>query len=1079
MTAIKKVIKKKLYYILIIIFATNIANAQKNDKSSINQSVFSAFKFRSIGPGYISGRIADIEVNPNNHAEYYVGAAAGGVWKTTNNGITYKPVFDSYGSYSIADVAIDPNNTNIVWVGTGEYNSQRAIGYGDGVYVSFDGGKSFKNVGLTKSEHIGRIVIDKRNSDVYVAAQGPLWGPGGDRGLYKTTDKGKTWKKILKISENTGINDILIDPLNSNILYASSYQRRRRVFTLINGGDEGAIYKSEDAGKTWRKLTKGLPKEDMGRSGIAISPVDPNYVYAIVEADGKADGLYRSCDKGESWTKMSNYKTVSPQYYNRIFCDPKDVNKIYSIDTYSRYSNDGGKTWTKFGLKNRHVDDHAMWIDPDNTNHLLIGGDGGIYDTYDNGKNWRHAPNLPVTQYYRVAVDNSYPFYNICGGTQDNNSMFGPSRTQLKYGILNSEWTTTIGGDGFFSAFDPKDLNIIYSEYQYGGLARYNKKTGERVSIKPYPPLNEAYRWNWNAPVTVSSHLHTRLYFAANKLFKSDDRGNSWQVISPDLTRQLDRNKLKVMGKIQPADAIAKSSSTSLFGNIVSISESEKNENLLYVGTDDGLIQVTDDGGKNWRKESSFSGVPDMTYVSCVFASQHDENVVYAAFDGRKNNDLKPYLLKSTNKGKSWKSIISNLPKKGTVYSVVEDYKNSNLLFAGTEYGIFVTLNGGKKWFQLKSGIPTIAVRDIKIQRNEDDLVLATFGRGFYILDDFSVLRQLSEKELEKDILFPVRDALTFIQTTEHYGQGATYYAGKNQEFGATFTYYIKEVPKTLKKIRKEKEKNNKDGYYYPTFEELTKEQDEIKSNLYFVIKNSEGKTVRRIKKGIKKGLHKITWGLRYFNVMPVTKSVSKAHRNQSGGVLVAPGKYSVSLYKVISEKDVQVGKTQHFNVRPIDKRPQAEKEMQNVTKFKEKAGEVFASVKSLSLKVKELSLRVKVLKEALIHAPKSTNKDIVFANSIIIRLTKAKRALKGNSVISKRSGNQPPSINSRIDMIVYGLWSTNSNTTQTIKDNLKLVIQELNKQIKFVKLISDDIKKLEKIAANSGASFSRIPENK
>ncbi len=573
---------------------------EKKKGSLINSQLLSGLKFRGIGPATTSGRISDFAVNPNNHSEYYVAVSSGNIFKTTNNGTTWKPIFDKYGSYSIGVITMDPNNTNVVWAGTGENNHQRALGYGDGVYKTIDGGKSWKNMGLKESRHIGGLVIDPRNSDiVFVAAEGSAWGPGGDRGLYKTTDGGKAWKKVLTISENTGVNNVLIDPVDPNIMYATSEQRRRHVYAKINGGPESAIYKSTDNGETWRKLTSGLPKVHKGGMGIAVSPVNHNYVYAIIEAAENKSGFFRSTDRGESWTKMSSHVS-SGQYYNEIYCDPVDVDKVYSVETRSHVTDDGGKTWTRLGLKNRHVDDHAIWIDPNDTKHFMLGGDGGIYETFDAGSTYVFKPNLSITQFYCVQVDSALPFYNIYGGTQDNNTLGGPSRNTSRKGVTNAEWDPILGGDGFWAQIDPTDPNIVYCEYQYGNSFRYDKKSGEKINIKPRERKGElTYKWNWNAPLILSSHKNTRLYAAANKLFRSDDRGNSWQVISDDLSSGKDRDSFKVMGKYWASDAVKKHVSTSQFGTIVSLAESPKNENLLYVGTDDGLIQVTQNGGKS------------------------------------------------------------------------------------------------------------------------------------------------------------------------------------------------------------------------------------------------------------------------------------------------------------------------------------------------------------------------------------------------------------------------------------------------------------------------------------------------
>ncbi|NPA68377.1 MAG: glycosyl hydrolase [Chlorobi bacterium] len=1062
--------------VILFLFLSFFALSQEN--ISLNSKTFSAFKFRSIGPAYASGRIADIEVNPQNHSEFYIAAAAGGVWKTNNAGITFKPIFDNYGSYSIADVAIDPNNTNIVWVGTGEYNSQRAIGYGDGVYVSFDGGQSFKNTGLKNTEHIGRIIIDPRNSDVYVAAQGPLWGAGGERGIFKTSDYGQTWDTLLTVSENTGFTDIVSDPRNPDILYAASYQRRRRVFTLIDGGPESAIYKSEDAGKTWKKLTKGLPGGNVGRIGLAISPANPDYVYAIIELPDAKGGVYRTTNRGASWQKMSSYVSTSPQYYNRIFCDPKDENKIYSADTYSQYSKDGGKTWKKFGLSNKHVDDHAFWIDPDNTNHILTGSDGGLYETFDFGKNWRHTPNLPVTQFYRVAVDNAKPFYNISGGTQDNHSCTGPSQTICRDGITKGDWKVTQGGDGFFSASDPENPNIIYAESQYGGMVRYDKQSGERVYIQPLPPEGEAYRWNWNAPFKISNFDNKRLYFCANKVFRSDDRGNSWKVISPDLTRQLNRNNLKVMGKIQGVDAVAKNASTSIFGNITAFDESPLNENLLYVGTDDGLIQITEDGGKTWRKIKKIGDVPDMTYVSCIFASQHDENTVYVAFDGRKNNDLKPYLMKSMDKGKTWFEIVTDLPERGTVYSIVEDPEEKQLLFAGTEFGLYFSVNGGGKWIKLSGGLPTTAVRDIKIQKREDDLVIATFGRGFYILDDFSLLRKITPKTLKKDnILFPVKDAYIYTQTSKKYGQGASEFYGKNPEYGATFTYYIKDKIKTKKDYRTEAEKDNKD-ISFPSIDILREEADEIPPYLMFTVKNEKGEVVRRIKRPTSPGLHRFNWGLRRFNMYPVTSENSPIHNKQTGGIPVPPGKYTVSMSKTINGIETKIGEEQSFCLKPLGNLTLPAQDPVALENFKKEAAKVYGVTEGLIKWTDEMSKNVKALKTALINGAGATQEDIMRADEIIAELRDMKRELQGDEITDKLHESQPPSLNMRISAVTYGAFH-GSDATETLKENLKIVKNGVNELIKTAKVLDQKLQLLEKRANAAGSPWSpgRIPD--
>ncbi|MGM0669318.1 MAG: VPS10 domain-containing protein [Gemmatimonadota bacterium] len=756
-----------------------------------NQSTFRGLSLREIGPALTSGRIADFAVNPENPSQYYVAVASGGVWKTDDHGVTFRSIFDGQGSYSIGVVTLDPNNPHVVWVGTGENNAQRAVAYGDGIYKSRDGGQSWEHMGLENSEHIGKILVDPRDSDVvWVAAQGPVWSSGGDRGLYKTTDGGKSWMKVLDISEHTGVTDMVMDPRDPDVVIAAAWQRQRKVWTLVSGGPESGLYKTTDGGESWEELTRGLPTSvDVGRYGLCLSPANPDYVYAVVEAQYDAGGFYRSTDRGQSWRKVNDY-TSRGNYYQELICDPVDPERVFSMDTYSQVTTDGGSTFSRFPLPHRHVDDHALWIDPHDTAHMIIGGDGGVYETWSDGRSWHFKRNLPVTQFYKVVTDNDAPFYNVYGGTQDNWSLGGPSRTLDRSGIANSDWIVTNGGDGFESAVDPLNPDIVYAQSQYGNLVRYDRKSGQSVFIQPQPTAEgEAFRWNWDAPLLISPHSNTRLYFAANKLFRSDDRGSSWTTISGDLSAGIDRNEIPVMGRVWGMDAVGKNASTSIYGNIVALTESPVQEDLIYVGTDDGLIQMTENAGGEWTRYDEFPGVPDRTYVNMVLASAHDAGTVYAAFNNHKNGDFKPYLLRSSDMGASWTSIAGDLPERGSVYAVAEDPVEADLLFVGTEFGAFFSRDGGQQWIEL-GGLPPIAVRDLDIQERENDLVLATFGRGFWVLDDYTPLRHATPDVMARNAhIFPVRDALLFIQQNRQRGeQGGDYFYADNPPFGAVFT---------------------------------------------------------------------------------------------------------------------------------------------------------------------------------------------------------------------------------------------------------------------------------------------------
>jgi photosystem II stability/assembly factor-like uncharacterized protein len=1063
-----------------LFFATSVTLAKKNEKSKnekgdtlITSSLVNGLKFRSIGPAWASGRIGDFAVNPENPKEYYVAVASGNVWKTTNNGTTWKPIFDSYGAYSIGVVTMDPNNHNVIWVGTGENNHQRALGYGDGVYKSPDGGKSFKNMGLKESRQIGGIVIDPRNSDVvFVAAEGSAWGPGGDRGLYKSTDGGETWNKVLEISENTGVNNVVMDPSNPDILYATSEQRRRTHFTKIGGGPESAVYKSTDNGENWRKIMKGLPSVHIGGMGIDVSAVNPNYVYLIMEAAEGKGGFFRSTDKGESWEKMSSHHS-SGQYYNEIFCDPVDANKVYSVETRSKVTTDGGKTWTTINLSNRHVDDHALWIDPADTDHYNIGGDGGIYETWDGGNTFDFKENLPVTQFYRVHVDNAEPFYNVYGGTQDNNTMGGPSRNLTRDGVINDEWYVTMGGDGFFIATDPDNPDIVYTEYQYGNLFRYDKKSGQTVNIKPREKKGElTYKWNWNAPMFVSPHKGTRIYHAANKVFRSDDRGDTWEVISDDLTAQVDRNSIPVMGKYWPADAVVKDVSTSLWGTIVSLAESPVKEGLLYAGTDDGVISVTENGGETWTQVKSFPGVPEYTYVSDIWPDRYDENVVYATFNNLKRDDFKPYVFKSSDKGQTWQSISGNLPENGTVHTIIQDHVRPELLFAGTEFGAFFTIDQGENWVQIKSGLPTIAVFDITIQERENDLVLGTFGRGFYILDDYSPLRELSRELVEKEThLFKIKDAQMFIQTSNKNNQGDTYYKAPNPPFGATITYYMKEVPKTQKQLRKEKEKElfeKGEPIPQPKWRELQLEEKVEPSHLIFTIYDEGGNVVRQLTQSPSKGINRFNWDLRYSmsTAVRVNNSFNPASGgNRGNGILVLPGKYSVDMKLWHEGEFTDLTGPVDFNVKKLNIATlPAENYSENV-EFNKKAGKLAIAMVGSNRLIDELISKVEHFKEAIYSTPGASQQLMDKARELGKELEELN--FKMNGVPAKASGEEvPPAevpLYDRLGHITYATANSTSGLTTTQIEGFEILEEEFPPVLNSLKrIVEQDIPAME-----------------
>ena len=1089
----------KIKYIILVLFLAGILNpgsllakkGKDDDKKSdtIKSGDVSGLKFRSIGPAFTSGRIADFAVNPYNHSEYYVAVACGHIWKTTNNGTTFKPIFDNQGAYSIGCLAMEQHNPNVIWVGTGENNHQRALGYGDGVYKSVDGGKSWKNMGLKESRQIGMIAIDPRNTDiVFVAAEGSAWGPGGDRGLYKTTDGGENWEKVLEISEHTGVNNVVIHPHAPNIMFATSEQRRRHVHTKIGGGPESAIYKSTDGGDTWKKVTSGIPGVDKGGMGIAISPVAPFPIYVIIEAAMDKGGFFRSTDLGESWQKMSSHSS-SGQYYNEIYCDPVNSDKVYSMETVSKYTLDGGKTWKRIGNNDRHVDDHAFWVDPNDTKHFMIGGDGGVYETFDNGKHYIHKTNLPVTQFYRVAVDNTEPFYWVYGGTQDNSSFGGPSRNINYDGVGAGEWVTTLGGDGFFQAIEPTDPNIVYSEYQYGNIYRYDKKSGESINIKPRPRKGEdTYKWNWNSPFFISPHSPTRLYMAANKVFRSDDRGQSWTVISDDITAQIDRNTWPVMDRYWGIDAVVKDVSTSLYGMAVSLEESPFKEGILYVGTDDGLIQITEDSGENWRKMDNFPGVPENTYVSDILCCKFCDHLVFASFDNRKRDDFKPYIFKSNDKGKTWESIAGNLPENGTVHSIAQDHENPNLLFAGTEFGVFFTVDMGKTWTQLKSGIPTIAVRDIAIQERENDLVLATFGRGFYILDDYTPLRTLNRELLDTTAyIFDIKDALMYVQKYRGgYGSGSNVYIADNPAFGATFTYYINESPKTLKQERKKAEKElvkDKKPIPIPTLEELRAEKNEVKSHLIFTIRDEDGNLIRKLTKNVSTGINRLNWDLRYPGTRPVNVKDGKYDPMSMGGsgMYVLPGKYTVSISQYHRGEITELAGPKEFIAKPLNNTTLPAEDREELVAFQKKLGELYRVISGTEEFADQLIGRVKNCKQAAQRTIGVPAELMTKISDVETQLDDILWKFNGQRPKASREENwpAPPTINERLGSIIWTHWRSTSAVTQMQRDGFDILKEEFPPVLDELKTIFEtSIPEIEKELEELGAPWTpgRVP---
>jgi photosystem II stability/assembly factor-like uncharacterized protein len=1019
-------------------------NATPQAQNTPDLAIFDNISIRNIAPAKTSGRITQVAVNPQNRSIRYAAGASGNVWKTVNAGTTWEPIFDRYGSFSIGTIVIDPNNPNVVWLGSGENNSQRSVGYGDGVYKSTDAGKSWTNMGLKTSEHIGKIIINPENSnEVYVASQGPLWAAGGERGLYKTSDGGRTWDRILNVSENTGVSDLAMDPRNPNVLYATSYQRRRHFGILVAGGPESAVYKSTDGGANWRKLRNGLPGGDLGRIAVAISPQKPDVVYALVVGTERTKGFYRSSDMGESWVKKSDYQVIDPQYYVELFPDPNQFDRVLSVDMRTMVTIDGGSTFDRINEDMKHVDSHDVVFDPNDPNYIMIGCDGGIYESWDNMNTWRFTDNMPLTQLYRVGLDNDAPFYNIYGGTQDNASFGGPSQTINRSGIVNADWYVTTGGDGFQVRVDPTNPDIIYTMSQYAGIVRFDKKSGERIDIQPQPAEGEpALKWNWDAPLLVSPHNPKRMYYAANKVFKTEDHANTWTRISDDLTKQEDRNRKEVMGKVWGVDAIFKNVFTSSLGTIVSLEESPLQEDFLMAGTDDGLLQLTENGGQSWRKIEQFPGLPSTAYTTDIHASRHDVNTIYVSFNNHKYGDFKPYLFKSTDKGNSWASITNGIPERDLVWSVIQDHENENLLFAGTEFGLYYTLDGGQKWNKFNR-IPTIAIRDLEIQRRENDLVAASFGRGFFIIDDYTPLRNMSTDVLGKAAhIFPVKDALQF-NFASPIGRGSlghSFFTSPNPRYGATINYTLKESMSSIRQTRMRTEATkvrNNEPVYYPSWEALAKEKFEERSAIIFSIKDSNGNLIRRITGPSSKGLHSINWDLRMNRI-----GAGRGGRPATGPMVV-PGTYSVSMSKIDNGVWTDFQGSESFEVKSLNNTTLPSTDRNALLAFQLEVSQLNSDVGRASGQVQEALAGLTRTRQNLINSASPDASKVRAIHDLRQEFLELNVKINGQSTMSDNAELIDPSIRSRANRASRS-GGTTSDPTTTHKDNYEIAKKQL-----------------------------------
>ncbi|MCU0305262.1 MAG: hypothetical protein MUC56_14515 [Thermoanaerobaculales bacterium] len=1047
--------------------------------------------FRGIGPAITGGRIIDIEVNPRDPSEYYVASGHGSLWKTVNRGTTFTPVFDGQSSFSIGAVTIDPSNPHTVWVGTGENNAHSYLVPGDGVYRSLDGGKSWQNMGLKASQQIGEIIVHPEDpSTVWVAAYGPHRVSGGDRGVYKTTDGGTTWTNVLRPSDHTGVWQLHIDPRDPDVLYAVAHQRQRYLTTIVTGGDESAIHKTTDGGTTWTRLEGGFPQKMVGRIGMDISPVDPDVLFAVVDAREKKDkGTWRSGDGGASWTKTSDRVTAYTFYFQRIVCDPESLDRVYLLDVFNQVSIDGGATWSRLGEDRKHVDNHALWIDPTDSRHMLSGCDGGVYETFDRAKTWGFKANLPIAEAYKVTADRDTPFYNVYIGTQDNNSLGGPSRTVSSGGITNADWIFTLSGDGFETVVDWSDPNIVYSQWQFGNITRWDRRSGERLYLRGYEPKGDpAYRFDWDAALILSSHDPARLYHGANVVLRSDDRGESWTPISPDLTRGVPTALHKLMDRSWSIDEMVTKSS---FAHIVALAESPLDEKRLYAGSGDGLLHYSHDGGASWHR-ATLAGLPEFARIHQIVASPHDADVAYAACHNFFAGDFRPYLYRTSDGGATWTDISADLPtERGSTYTVAVDRLEPNLLFVGTMSGVYVSNTEGISWAELKAGIPaSVQVTDLELQPDEDDLVVATFGRGVFIVDDYSALRRLDAGTLAGDAaLFPVADAPMFVQA-DPMGfpgvgfQGASFYSAPNPPVGAAITYYVREKHKSLKELRNETEKELQEAgkdVELPDYERRRREALEEEPYLLFVVSDGDGNAVRSIRQEVKAGVQRVVWDFRTDPPGPVSlKDQGEVVPWDSPeiGYMVTPGEYRVSMYRVQGGAMTEIGTPQSFRCRPLNIASLPADDLEALDAFNSKVAGLSRAISAADAHREALAERLPYLEQAALNVGSPEAGWLADLAAVRIELREVDEALNGDSLLLQDEGQARMSLKGRTDLIVSSLWVTTSGPTGTYRRALDEAHEDFGAVLAKLAAVDARIRALEDALEAAGAPYTpgRLP---
>jgi photosystem II stability/assembly factor-like uncharacterized protein len=914
-------------------------NADGNKKGTdVYTELLTTFKMRNIGPANMGGRAVDIAVVESNSFTIYAAIGPSGLWKSTDNGIHWCPVFQRQTSASVGAVAVSRSHPDIIWVGTGEATSRNSVAIGDGVYKSEDGGNTWKNMGLSETRHIDRILIDPHNPDiVYIGAMGHLWGANPERGVFKTLDGGKNWKKVLYFDEDTGIADMAMDPTNSRILYAAAYSHRRKPFHFTSGGPHSGIYKTTDGGETWKQLKNGLPEGVNGRCGIAVSRSQPETIYALVE--NKEGGIFRSLDKGETWSRRSDKKTYDkvnfrPFYYSKITVDPNNPLVVYVYSGKAFVSEDGAKTFREIA-QGLHADHHRIWVDPADSRHIIDGNDGGIDISWDRGEHWYSVQNAAWAECYQVAYDMRDPYY-VYTGLQDNGNWAGPSNSRDKKGIMNFHWTPVGGGDGFYTQVDPRDHNFLFRNLQMGNIERFLQSNGQTISIIPRTGLDEEpYRFNWNSPILLSPHNPDILYFGGNFLFKSTNRGDSWEKISPDLSSKDPQKIVDSGGPISMDNTGAEVHCT-----IYTLAESPLKAGLLWAGTDDGYLWLTRDNGKNWtRVDQQIKGLPSSSWVSRVEASHAAEGRVYVTFDRHRWDDYAPYVYRSDDFGKTWVSLRNNLPKTGYLHVLREDPLNHNLLYLGSEFGLFFSFDGGNRWIAYNTGFPTTAVRDLTVHPRENDLIVGTHGRGVWIMDNITPLQQFSPAVMAADIhLFDLSQATIYFERSDAELYAEPIFSAPNPTFGATIDYYLKsDAPK----------------------------EQQVLIHLY----DPDGNKFRTLEGTGKQGLNRVYWDIRQnppFKVLPeILKGDVARWFGTPMGPFVLPGTYKIVVEygNRKLEQSVVVKKDKNLDY-PLEEWKENQKYVNILSDLLKKGFAVVYGIKILERQFQELDNKLKAMKE-------------------------------------------------------------------------------------------------------------------